>query len=81
MVLTMFGHFSYRNFITTVVEVLLITTLLALPVKSANADNGFQAQRENMIRLIETDVRATSAYLKRAARRTRARGIGQRAAA
>ncbi len=67
MVLTMFGHFSYRNFITTVVEVLLITTLLALPVKSANADNGFQAQRENMIRLIETDVRATSAYLKRAA--------------
>jgi len=63
----MFGNFSYRNFISTIVEVLLVTATLIQPVKSANADNGFQAQRENMIRLIESDVRATSAYLKRAA--------------
>ena len=63
----MLGKFSYRNFINTVVEVLLVTALLALAVKSADADNGFQARRDHMIRLIETDVRATSAYLKRAA--------------
>ncbi len=63
----MFRIISYRNFITTVVEVLLITASLVLPVKSVNADDDFQTQRENMISLIESDVRATSAYLKRSA--------------
>jgi len=63
----MFRIISYRNFIITAVEALLITTCLILAVTSVNADDGFQSRRENMIRLIENDVRATSAYLKRAA--------------
>lgn len=63
----MFGILSYRICITTAVEVLLITAILALPARSANTDDGFQNQRENMIRLIEDDVRATSAFLKREA--------------
>jgi protein-L-isoaspartate(D-aspartate) O-methyltransferase len=63
----MSGIVSYRNFITTVVEVLLITVSLTLPVKSVKADDSYQARREGMIDLIENDVRATSAYLKRSA--------------
>jgi protein-L-isoaspartate(D-aspartate) O-methyltransferase len=63
----MSGIVSYRNFITTVVEVLLITVSLTLPVKSVKADDSYQARREGMIDLIENDVCATSAYLKRSA--------------
>ncbi|MCP4387359.1 MAG: protein-L-isoaspartate(D-aspartate) O-methyltransferase [Gammaproteobacteria bacterium] len=61
------GTVSYRNFITTVIEVLLISASLTLPVKFVKADDRYQDQREAMIGLIENDVRATSAYLKRAA--------------
>ena len=65
--LRMFAIDSYRSFITSAVEALLIAASLILAVECANADDDFQARRENMIRLIENDVRATSAYLKRAA--------------
>lgn len=63
----MFRIVCYRNFITTVVEVLLISASLALTSGFASAEDVFQHRRDNMIRLIEDDVRATSAYLKRSA--------------
>jgi protein-L-isoaspartate(D-aspartate) O-methyltransferase len=63
----MFGIAAYRNFILAVIEVLLITAGLALAGNGARADDSYQSQRANMIRVIESDVRATSAYLKRSA--------------
>ena len=63
----MSGFVSYRNLILSAVGALLAAASFNLMLDSAIAGNNYQAQRKHMIRLIESDVRATSAYLKRAA--------------
>lgn len=63
----MSGFVSYRNLILSVVVVLLATASFTLMLDTAVAGDSYQVQRKNMIRLIESDVRATSAYLKRSA--------------
>ncbi|MFZ9037495.1 MAG: protein-L-isoaspartate(D-aspartate) O-methyltransferase [Gammaproteobacteria bacterium] len=63
----MSGFVSYRNLVPWVVATLLAVAAFALMLDAAIADDSYQAQRKNMIRLIEADVRATSAYLKRSA--------------
>ena len=63
----MSGFVSYRSPILSVVAVLLAAASFIQVPGSAVAEDSYQAQRKNMIRLIESDVRATSAYLKRAA--------------
>ena len=63
----MSGFVSYRNLILPAVAALLATAGFTLMLDTAIAGDSHQAQRKNMIRVIESDVRATSAYLKRAA--------------
>ena len=46
---------------------ILVGTGIWLPFSAAAADENYRLQRETMIDLIEADVRATSAYLKRSA--------------
>ena len=67
IVLTMSGFVSYRSLILSAVGALLATAGFTPLLDTASAGDAYQAQRNNMIRLIESDVRATSAYLKRAA--------------
>ncbi len=63
----MSGFVFYRNLILSAVGALLATASFIQVPGSAVAGDSYQVQRKNMIRLIESDVRATSAYLKRAA--------------
>ncbi len=63
----MSGFVSYRNLVPSVVASLLAVAAFALMLDAASAGDSYQAQRKNMIRLIEADVRATSVYLKRSA--------------
>ena len=63
----MSGFVSYRNLVPWVIASLLAVAAFALMLDAAIAGDSYQAQRKNMIRLIEADVRATSAYLKRSA--------------
>ena len=56
----------YRNFIVTFFGASLIAASLCLPLEAADAET-YQARRDGMIKLIEQDVRETSAYLKRSA--------------
>ncbi|MDH3220538.1 MAG: protein-L-isoaspartate(D-aspartate) O-methyltransferase [Gammaproteobacteria bacterium] len=58
---------SYRKAIFAALQALLVIAGLFPQAESSPASNGFQAEREQMIRLIEADVRDTSAYLKRSA--------------
>ena len=67
MVLTMFGNVSYPGSFSTAVAILLIGTSLCLPSLAVGGDDPFAESRARMIRVIEKDVRDTSAYLKRSA--------------
>lgn len=61
MVLIMFELVSYRKPIAALIILPIMLCLCA----QARADDGFRAKREHLIRVIEADVRDTSAYLKR----------------
>ncbi|MDH3388920.1 MAG: protein-L-isoaspartate(D-aspartate) O-methyltransferase [Gammaproteobacteria bacterium] len=63
----MSGIVSYRKAIFAALQLLLVIAGFFPQAESAAASDGFQAEREQMIRLIEADVRDTSAYLKRSA--------------
>ena len=49
------------------VALLAIAGSVCLTFESVQADDAYRAVREDMIRLIEDDVRATSFYLKKTA--------------
>ena len=63
----MFEPNSNRRWLTSLGTLLAITVINALGPCSAAANERFRDSRENMIRLIEADVRETSFYLKKSA--------------
>ncbi len=67
----MFGIVSYRNPVTAMLGILLISVSFCLPVEQVQSKDLFQANRDKMINLIEQDVRYTSKYLKRSELDTR----------
>jgi len=60
----MFEPVSYRHSGSAMLSVLLLLVANGCLLNPAKASDHFQDSRENMIRLIESDVRYTSEYLK-----------------